>query len=421
MGKTINFTKITLERLPPAAAGSRDTYHDEGQAGLQLRVTDTGNKTFSVLARPAGGKPERKTLGKFPAMSVEQARKAAKQVIAQLAEGKSVRAEDKVKKARALTLAKAVEDYVEKKRRTKDGLPLKKRTKADYLAMVAGPKKKADGTLGAEGELYALAHKSLREISADDIKRVFHKAEKRGARRAVYAMQVLRAVLNWHGVAVAENPLGRAAAGKQRIILSGSAGKPNPIPPEYLGAWWNAACAIDTVAADYYRFRLLTGTRGVEVLGDKFDNEPIRVRDVDVVGARVQLPDTKNRSDFTLLLSRQALAIVKQHIKGRKPDDLLFPVGDPRKTLWTINQAAGLEPQAHTGHDLRDTFASVAAELVTGYVLKGMVNHAKTGDVTGTHYVQTSEAQLRAGWQAVADRIEALAGDNVVPLHGAVA
>jgi integrase len=58
-----------------------------------------------------------------------------------------------------------------------------------------------------------------------------------------------------------------------------------------------------------------------------------------------------------------------------------------------------------TPHDLRATFASVAEELVSAYTLKRMMNHAETGDVTGAHYIGKSEAQLRAGWQAVADFI----------------
>ena len=35
-----------------------------------------------------------------------------------------------------------------------------------------------------------------------------------------------------------------------------------------------------------------------------------------------------------------------------------------------------------------------------------MMNHAVAADVTLGHYVVKSDAQLRAGWQAVADRIE---------------
>ena len=46
-------------------------------------------------------------------------------------------------------------------------------------------------------------------------------------------------------------------------------------------------------------------------------------------------------------------------------------------------------------------------------LLKRMMNHAAGGDVTLGHYVAKSEAQLRAGWQAVADFVEEAAGEGV--------
>ena len=61
------------------------------------------------------------------------------------------------------------------------------------------------------------------------------------------------------------------------------------------------------------------------------------------------------------------------------------------------------------GHGLRDTFASIAEELVSGAALKKMMNHAAGGDVTLGSYVGKSEAQLRNAWQTVADFIEAAA------------
>ena len=77
---------------------------------------------------------------------------------------------------------------------------------------------------------------------------------------------------------------------------------------------------------------------------------------------------------------------------------------DARKTLKAINAVAGTNVQ---GHGLRATFASVAEGLVSAAVLKQMMNHALAADVTLGHYVAKSDAQLRAGWQSVADWIEA--------------
>jgi integrase len=158
-------------------------------------------------------------------------------------------------------------------------------------------------------------------------------------------------------------------------------------------------------SADYLRFKLLTGCRGVEIKGDAFGNKPIRVRDVDLTSGRIILQDTKNRQEHTLLLSTQALEIAKKKASGKKPNDLLFNIKYPRRMLMTINRETGLSETAHDEHSLRDTFASIADELVSQYTLKKMINHSSSSDVTG-HYVGKGEGQLRAGWQAVADFIE---------------
>jgi hypothetical protein len=120
----------------------------------------------------------------------------------------------------------------------------------------------------------------------------------------------------------------------------------------------------------------------------------------------VLLRDTKNRSEHKLLPSRQAQEIATKHCSGKKPDDVLFPIVDARKTLAWINMQAKTNVQ---GHGLCATFASIAEELVSGAVLKRMLNHAAGADVTLGQYVGKSEGQLRTGWQTVADFIDAAA------------
>lgn len=407
----INFTKPTLDSLPLPEAGKRAVYHDTGKRavyGLQLRVTAAGVKTFTVFKRVAGGRPERVTLGRYPEITVEQARRKATEAISDLAHGKSPNEAKRAKKVQSLTLKEALEDYTEKKRRSKDGLPLKERTRADYMAMVAQGRERKNKTRSLDGELFQLATKPIHAITANDIRDVHAKA--RGERRAAYAMQVLRAVLNWHGVAIADNPLGKDVAGKRRIRIPQARATGRVIPPERIGAWWNAAQAGDSAALDYLRFCLLTGCRPAEPL-------KALVADCDLVGGRVLLRDTKNRSDFTLVLSTQALQIVKRHAEGKRPADHLFGVTAPRKAMQELTKATGIE---FTTKTLRATFASVAETVASAYTLKRMMNHAQAGDVTGQHYVRKGEAELRAGWQAVADwideqaRIEA--GKNVVQM-----
>jgi Arm DNA-binding domain len=394
--------------------------------GLQLRIAPDGVRTLLVRYTVKGGAGQRQY--RIPQEYGEgegQIRLAAacaeaSRIRALAREGIDWPAQEEARVAKAfadaesaqrlegLTLAQAVREYVNKKRRAKDGLPLKARTRADYLAMVEPGRTSRSGKRFADGELYQLADKVLTAITGNDIRGLYDALLQRSERQATYAMQVTRAVMRWHGVAVADNPLARDTPGRDRIIITTGAGEPAPIPPEKLGAWWRAAAeAPSRVAADYYRFQLLTGCRGIEIHGHKRHGySPIKVADLDVAGGKITLRDTKNRSDHKLLLSRQALQIAVRNVAGKTPDAALFSIVDARKTLAWINAKAGTSVQ---GHGLRDTFASIAEELVSGAALKKMMNHAAGGDVTLGSYVGKSEAQLRHSWQTVADFIEAAA------------
>jgi hypothetical protein len=159
-------------------------------------------------------------------------------------------------------------DYVEKKRPVKDGLPLKARTKSDYLATIEPPRVTKSGTKRAAGPLHPIAHKPLASLTSSDIRATYDAAARRSVRRAEYAMQILRAVLRWNGVVIPGNPLGSDTAGRDRITITTGKDDPAPIPPELLRAWWRAAeRAPSQVASDYYRFQLLT-TDGVSRRGD---------------------------------------------------------------------------------------------------------------------------------------------------------
>jgi integrase len=67
-------------------------------------------------------------------------------------------------------------------------------------------------------------------------------------------------------------------------------------------------------------------------------------------------------------------------------------------------------------HDLRRTFASIAAELLPAYLLKRLTNHANGADVT-LGYVIKSVSDLREPMQKVENAILSLAGQNVVTFN----
>jgi integrase len=368
--------------------------------GFGVRVTAAGARAW-ISERRVDGKTVRRTLGKVSGRSLitaAAARALRVDVSSELQRGidrvEVERTRRKADKVDAITLNDALHAYVKGKRR-KDGLRLKGRTVADYLAMLA------PATASKRcGELHALGDQSLRKITADDIRKLYASLEPRGERRQTYAMQVLRAVLRHEGVKIEGDPFDPTTASKQRVVLVPSKGNPRPIPPESVGTWWRAARDIDSSSADMLRFMLLTGCRPGEAAG-------VLVGDVDLKGCRVTLRDTKNRSDHVILLSKQAAAIVERHAGRRAKAASLFDVVDPGKTLDTICDAAEIDRIAP--HKLRHTFASIAAELVPAFTLRKLLNHAAGGDVAAAHYVGVSDAQLRAAWQLVANHIEAVA------------
>jgi integrase len=92
--KNFNFTKKVLDALPLPEVGKRFYFYDTKVRGLELMVTEQGTKSFKVY-RKCNNKPVRVTLGKYPEMTVENARNEAQRVIAEMLKGKNPNEEKK--------------------------------------------------------------------------------------------------------------------------------------------------------------------------------------------------------------------------------------------------------------------------------------------------------------------------------------
>lgn len=85
--RKFSFTKRRLEALTPP--DKRVYFQDEGSEGLSLCVTPAGTKTFYVYKK-FQGRPVRVPLGKFPTLSVEEARNACRALVTAMASGTDV-------------------------------------------------------------------------------------------------------------------------------------------------------------------------------------------------------------------------------------------------------------------------------------------------------------------------------------------
>jgi hypothetical protein len=88
----INFTKTSLNNLALSTEGKIAYYYDKQVSGLGIMIFMSGTKTFFFYRR-VQGRPDKIKLGRFPEMSVEQARKKAYSIIGEIDKGIDPKAE----------------------------------------------------------------------------------------------------------------------------------------------------------------------------------------------------------------------------------------------------------------------------------------------------------------------------------------
>lgn len=130
MTTTLNFTKDALSKLEPTE--KREDYQDEKTKGLVLRVSPSGVKSFSFYRRVRGGSPVRITLGRFPEMTIDAARRLAAKHNAAFEEGVNPALAKQAAKAE-LTLDQFFEVYGERHGKTKKSWRDDQQRYRDYL------------------------------------------------------------------------------------------------------------------------------------------------------------------------------------------------------------------------------------------------------------------------------------------------
>jgi integrase len=140
---------------------------------------------------------------------------------------------------------------------------------------------------------------------------------------------------------------------------------------------------------------LSTGARKTNVL-------TMRWQDIDLEGGTWTIPDTKNSTSQTILLSAEELKLLKDRYAHRRSFEWVFPgpgdrghLVDPKKGWHRILERAGIK-DLHI-HDLRRTLGSYMA--MTGASLSVIGNALNHKDVSTTRkvYAQSAkEAELAA-------------------------
>ena len=416
---SVLLTKTEVDGAKPRA----ERYHvwDTRMAGFGLRVEKSGTKTFVVRYRAdSGGRsaPRRfMTVGRFGPLTVDEARRQARLLLASAATGDDPGGE-RQKKRKEMTITQLVDLYESEgcfiQRGIRQGEPMKDRTKAYTLGRLK------------HHALPLLGHKRVSEVGAGEIERFVRdvgagktaKDEKVAPRKRIIvrggdgaARKVVRDLSAVFSFAVrrgitANNPVARASIRKtdnrrERFLTLEEVSR--------LGASFDQVEAAGTNAKAVAIVRLwaLTGCRRDEIAG-------LRWSELDLERGMLVLAETKTGKSIRPL---GAAAIAMLSGITRNPEsEFVFPAerGDGHyqgaKQLWPkVILKAGLP--GVTPHTLRHTMGSTAVSYGEALALTGAIlGHANPRSTAIYAHVQYDPSRRAA--DRVTKRIaDALAGN----------
>ena len=376
-------TKSVIDRLPYSEPGKQADFWDSALKGFGVRVSSTA-KTFCVMRR-VGGKLTRVTLGKYGVITADEARRKAIKALADLVEGIDVNAEKARARVRGKTLQGVLDDYTAAKE-------LKPNTVLDY---------------GKVLRLYAgdWLSKPIAEITSEMVAtRHLKTAKETGSVPANKLGRYLRLLFNFamakKYIEIPENPVRiLSTTGQWRKETR----RQTILQPSELPVWFNAVMGLEQpITRTSMLMMLFTGLRKVEALS-------LQWKDVDFQNGTftVRAEVTKNKKALTLPMSNYVQDLFKKSLVWRQ-NEFVFPgdgatghLVETRRQIEAVERKAGLKIG---NHDLRRTFITVAENEVSYSVLKRLVNHSSSNDVTQGYIVIDAE-RLREPMQRVADAL----------------
>lgn len=358
--RTGTLTDLSVRSLS-ARDGKRTEIWDAKLPGFGVRVSPTGTKTF-VLMYYLDGRKQRLTLGRFPFMTLADARGKAMTALGQAKQGIDP-AQPARSEAAKLAFETVVEDFIEKHclrhNRKSTSYETSRLLRSRFCPAWRG--------------------RDIRDIKRAEVLAILDKAVRsKRPSAANHALSAVRKLFAWcveRGL-IEHNPclgVSRPAptASRERVLSD-----------QELGAIWRAADEIGFPMGPITQLLMLTAQRRGEVAG-------MRWSEIDFNTATWSIPAqrTKNKRVHVLPLTPGVIAIVSN--LPRINDDLVFPArGSDTEAVSGFSKmkpklAALTEVTNWTLHDLRRTAATTIARLgIAPHVVERILNHS-TGTFGG--------------------------------------
>jgi integrase len=359
----INFTKAALDSMPLPAAGKRVVHYDAKTSGLQIRVTSTGVKTFCVFRRIKNSNPERVTLGRYPDMSIEQARREAARINALIVEGINPNSDARALKTET-TLQELFDEFL-KHRRNRRGAYLSEKTKRSY---------RYDFNL----YLSKWGNRQLSKFKDTDYSKLHTEI---GKEHPTTANRVMAMASSLFGYA-AERKLFKGTNPAHGIKKFPETKRDRFLQSDELPAFFKSlAEEPNDILRDYFLISLLTGARRSNV-------QEMQWKQIHFERAEWRIPTTKNGELQIVTLTPEVIEILQER-QDCNPVWVFPGTGatghlvEPKKAWKRILERAGIANLRI--HDLRRTLGSWQAKTGASLVIVGKSLNHKSPSTTAIY------------------------------------
>lgn len=382
-------TDLAIRKAAPAS-GRRIELWDNRVPGFGLRIAAGGAKTFVVMYRIRGRK-RRLTLGRYPLLSLAEARQRALTALAQAARG--------VDPGESVLAASG------ERHRFED-------VAAAFVAMHCSRHNRENTRRETERQLHTIflpvwQKRDIAEIGRMDVLDVLDRLVARGTPSAAnHALAAVRKLFNW---CVERNILEQSPCAGVKAPAKACT-RERVLSEAEIAAVWNCAAVTSYPFGPMVRLLLLTAQRRSEVAG-------MRWAELDLDKALWTIPAERTKSNRTHTVPLSMLAIRTISSIPRIDETHVFPARSGGRTFQGFSKAKRRLDQASgvigwTLHDLRRSAATYMAGLgIAPHVVERLLNHTSGtfGGVAGIYNRFGYIAEMRAALEAWAERITALA------------